>query len=208
MKAITLQQPCASLVMTGVKTIETRSRSTDYRGRLAIHAGLLEPSVGAQIGDYQVHHANCPKDAPWQLWASAHHLRHEILTPLVFGAVIATCELVDVVPISHIDHDAGRTEDRVVDMPLFRGLHLLREDRDTIIESQRSYGDFTPGRFAWILDDIKPTTQRCPLCWGEGSWPHFTRQVCPLCCVKKVTAPVPARGRQGLWNWGWEENND
>jgi hypothetical protein len=37
-KAITLEQPFASLVSIGAKTIETRSWSTAYRGPLAIHS--------------------------------------------------------------------------------------------------------------------------------------------------------------------------
>lgn len=39
MKAITLHQPWASLMAAGIKTIETRSSPTAYRGPLAIHAG-------------------------------------------------------------------------------------------------------------------------------------------------------------------------
>lgn len=38
MKAITLWQPWASLIASGLKTIETRSWKTEYRGLLAIHA--------------------------------------------------------------------------------------------------------------------------------------------------------------------------
>ncbi len=38
MRAITLEQPFASLVSIGAKTIETRSWSTAYRGPLAIHS--------------------------------------------------------------------------------------------------------------------------------------------------------------------------
>ncbi len=38
MKTISLYQPWASLVVLGHKTWETRSWSTSYRGRLAIHA--------------------------------------------------------------------------------------------------------------------------------------------------------------------------
>jgi activating signal cointegrator 1 len=47
MKAITLEQPFASLVCIGVKSIETRSWSTDYRGPLAIHAA----DISAQVVD-------------------------------------------------------------------------------------------------------------------------------------------------------------
>jgi len=39
MKALTLIQPWASLVILGAKQIETRSWKTEYRGTLAIHAG-------------------------------------------------------------------------------------------------------------------------------------------------------------------------
>jgi len=38
MKAISLLQPWATLVVTGVKTIETRSWGTKYRGPILIHA--------------------------------------------------------------------------------------------------------------------------------------------------------------------------
>ena len=45
MKAITLEQPFASLVSIGVKTIDTRPWSTDYRGPLAIHSGKSDMDV-------------------------------------------------------------------------------------------------------------------------------------------------------------------
>jgi hypothetical protein len=38
-------------------------------------------------------------------------------------------------------------------------------------EAQRPYGDFTPGRWAWLLTDVRPLPE-----------------------------PVPCRGAQGLWN--------
>lgn len=38
MKALTLKQPWADQIMTGAKTIETRTWSTKYRGPLVIHA--------------------------------------------------------------------------------------------------------------------------------------------------------------------------
>lgn len=48
MKAFSLYQPWASLVVCGAKKYETRSWSTDYRGLLAIHAGLYFP-LGSQL---------------------------------------------------------------------------------------------------------------------------------------------------------------
>jgi len=37
---------------------------------------------------------------------------------------------------------------------------------------QLAFGDFTPGRFAWLLKDRRP-----------------------------LDVPIPARGKQGLWDW-------
>jgi len=40
-KALTLKQPWAHLIVTGIKTIENRTWTTVYRGRLLIHAGRI-----------------------------------------------------------------------------------------------------------------------------------------------------------------------
>jgi len=45
MKAITLHQPWASLVAQDIKTIESRSWTTSYRGLLVIHASKRQPDV-------------------------------------------------------------------------------------------------------------------------------------------------------------------
>lgn len=41
-KALTIRQPFASLVMAAVKTTENRTWRTNYRGRLLIHAGARD----------------------------------------------------------------------------------------------------------------------------------------------------------------------
>ncbi len=46
MKAITIKQPWASLIMTGRKTIETRTWSTKYRGMLLLHSSAKPKSQG------------------------------------------------------------------------------------------------------------------------------------------------------------------
>src|SRR4051812_45890081 len=56
MKALSLLQPWANLVVMGVKTIETRSWTTAYRGELLIHASLGKAgallSSGAPFKNY------------------------------------------------------------------------------------------------------------------------------------------------------------
>lgn len=49
MKVLTIQQPWASLIMLGTKTIETRSWDTKYRGPLLIHAAAGMPRLNMEL---------------------------------------------------------------------------------------------------------------------------------------------------------------
>lgn len=154
LKAVTLYQPWASAAALGFKWIETRSWRTSYRGKLGIHAGLTTAAVGAPVWD-----------------AAADHvvMGGGSFYPLGFpnGVLLATCELLDCVPIVGEDRGVGRVVQND------DGLHLWPEKcvvDDPDISDQEPWGDFTPGRWAWLLGD-----------------------------VELLEEPVPMRGRQGLW---------
>lgn len=81
MKALTLTQPWATLVVIGAKRIETRSWGTKYRGRLAIHAAKSYPRWARNLAVQEpfftvLHQAGYPPAG------------------LYLGCVIATAELV------------------------------------------------------------------------------------------------------------------
>lgn len=183
MKTLTLHQPWASLIAAGVKTIETRSWSTSYRGPLAIHAGKASVPLWDARSAWE---AIGPGHAGPTHAKSRNHggrCRDDLALPL--GAVVATCRLADVVPIidlsahpaphppcslAEFHHDGDRPHQ-------LGGLWLtgVRDDgrgTPTRVEDQRPFGDFTPGRYAWLLTDIEPLAE-----------------------------PAPAKGRQGLWEW-------
>ena len=40
MKALSVHQPWAWLIVNGIKIVENRSWSTEFRGRFLVHAGL------------------------------------------------------------------------------------------------------------------------------------------------------------------------
>lgn len=146
MKALSVRQPWASLIAVGSKRIETRSWSTPFRGPLAIHAAK---GLGQTVGDYV---KLCSSEPFW----SALKFRE----PLARGAVLATCELFDVLKI--VERDEG-----------YSCLDLLgAEQFDFPIDDERAFGDYTPGRYAWLLGNVRP----------------FNR-------------PIPAKGRLGLWEW-------
>lgn len=139
MKAISILQPWASLVATGLKTIETRSWSTNYRGQLAIHASKNMPRYAKDLCPGFAEAIGFVKYNGSWLYYLANGVGN-------FGAVIATCRLFDCVPVEELT--LGR------------------------IGHESLYGDFTPGRYAWLLKDIR-----------------------------QLDKPVPVRGSLGLWNW-------
>jgi activating signal cointegrator 1 len=161
MKALTLTQPWATLVAIGAKRIETRSWSVKYRGPLAIHAAkgfptwamntcLYDPFIGAlrAAGLFP----DCfPLDKPFDLRA---------VLPL--GAIVATCELVDCQMIGVLPDGT----------PVYMAYDEFPPVLDAVQEPERSFGDYTPGRFAWLLGDIKALPE-----------------------------PIPAKGALGLWNY-------
>jgi hypothetical protein len=172
-KFLTIRQPWASLIAVGAKTIETRPFSTKYRGPLAIHAGATRPA------NFEHHNVN-DDPPPWVdlvamsscwLWTEHDDFYHGGLYrwcgPL--GAVVAVCDLVDVVPILGVNDILSKSWQRHVaptksdgKLGLWSGPQGYNQSlgrgtwRIDDIEAQRPFGDFTPGRYAWLLDNVRP----------------------------------------------------
>lgn len=148
LRAITIRQPWASLIAGGVKTIETRPRSTSYRGPVLIHAGAEVDHAAAANLDNALHDIGmCFTD--WQ-GTGRHHAQG--LASGVRGAVIAVANLVDSLPI--IDRWGSGEDDG--------GFVLTHEDDDRLTcvayagdyTSELPFGDFTPGRHGLLLADV------------------------------------------------------
>jgi hypothetical protein len=140
MKALTLTQPWATLVAIGAKQFETRSWNTSYRGPLAIHAALKFPMAARWLL------ASDPFRSAF-LNAGYHIGPLKNLSWLPLGAVVATCELVATRPtVGEIAH----------------AYHLS--------DTEIMFGDYSPGRYAWCLVN-----------------------------VKKLPEPIPAKGALRLW---------
>lgn len=144
MKTLSLTQPWASLVAIGAKTYETRSWSTSYRGQLAIHAAKRFPKWAKDLSHKDPFRSALVRGVERGGIALAHP-HQAILHALPLGAIIATCNLVDVKRIT-----ATNAPD----------------------EPERSFGDYTPGRYMWLLEDVQP-----------------------------LETPVPAKGALSLWEW-------
>ena len=207
MKALTIRQPWASLIALGVKTIETRSWPTRYRGPIAIHAGLRHPYKDLDhlpgdvedgfevrwLGGWRVAWDLTTPTMGLDLW----HEESDTEADLPLGAIVATATLVDVLTMIPAGTSERNGEHRIFigDGAIWR-TNPSGSGPAVDLTDQRPYGDFEPGRYAWLLDDIKSTTERCPACWGLDG------VVCFRCMGYRGCDPIPAKGKQGLWTWG------
>ncbi len=136
MKAITVLQPWAWLLVSGKKRCETRSWKTNYRGEILIHAGKKD-MTGTMMRE-TLFEARCMKRAGVS--------RAEIVT----GAIIGKANLVNCVRIDEAIRE------------LIKKQHF----------DEYAFRCFSPGRYAWVMEN--------PVLFDT---------------------PIPARGRQGLWNF-------
>lgn len=133
MRAFTVHQPYAYAIVAGLKPHETRSRRTNIRGRVAVHAGKANLNRATrELSDRGF----------WELLGAVGGKT----VGLPMGAVMGTVEIVDCVPV-----------EKVV---------------DGLTPQEKALGDYSPGRWAWVLKN--------PVMFDT---------------------PIPACGRQGWWNW-------
>lgn len=142
MKALTIIQPWATLLAAGKKRMETRSWKTNYRGEILLHAGGMRFNYFSDV---------CHGRKDLKSYFEGVGIGSDAdLQTLPFKAIVGKAVLVNCVQI-----DALTAE-------------FIRKQHP----EEYAFGDFTPGRYAWIME-------------------HAV-------LFKK---PVPASGKQGLWNW-------
>ena len=180
MRCITIRQPWATLIAIGEKRLETRGWKTNYRGELAIHAGKRVDLVA------------CLAEPVRSLLEASGYTAANLPT----GAVVAIARLAGCYPVMANDGETavldvreggggGRGEVGESGKAGQGGDGGAggdggdsgdggdREDRALVVTGQEyRFGDFTLGRYGWELAE-----------------------------VRKLPEPVPAAGKQGLWNW-------
>lgn len=144
MKAVSVTQPWASLLAAGIKRIETRSWATRYRGPIAIHAAKGYPRWAREFAVQPV---------VYNAWRGRLGDWPSIdLYPR--GCVLATAFLSDCLPVENYRCLPGVFED----YPEF----------DT--PQERAFGDFTEGRWGWVITDVRPLAKSIPAKGALGLW--------------------------------------
>lgn len=151
MKALTLTQPWATLVAIGAKTIETRSWQTFYHGPLAIHAAKGFPAWAREFADYDVTCRDVLYDAGI---GRLNQPRPSTMLPI--GAIVAVAHLGSV----------WRITERYIE-----GVNRCRAPGLELPPYEEHFGDYAPGRYAWLLHN-----------------------------VQQLATPIPCKGALGLWD--------
>lgn len=95
MKALTLTEPWALLMMLGEKNVETRSWRTDYRGELAIHAAKTMSRFAKDF---------CQHEQVARVFA-----KHTWGQTFFLGHILCIRELIEIRPTAHCS-DLSRQE--------------------------------------------------------------------------------------------------
>jgi hypothetical protein len=140
-KAITLRQPWATLVQRRAKRLETRSRYTNYRGPLVIHAAKRFPADCQEL-------LRMPAFYKGMGCVSAGNL------PL--GVGLCVCILRACVKVGE--------------------LYKLRLLGFTPSVDELSFGDFSDGRYAWLLEHQFNFIEPIPAKGALGLWPWINEQ--------------------------------
>lgn len=156
MKALTLTQPWASLVAIGAKHIETRSWATSYRGPLAIHAGKGLGPVGGRAGLFDLAFS----DPDGFFYSALKAANVFCIDDLPRGAIVATCELVDCQMIGVLPDET----------PAYMAYDEWPPVLQAVQEPERSFGDYTPGCFAWLLSNIRALPEPIPCKGALSLW--------------------------------------
>lgn len=168
MKVISLLQPWASLVVLGHKKIETRSWDTPYRGPLLIHASKRwDANLSLTISKINAYELLCQAGYEWDCLGKK--------TTFPLGAIIDRVELITTFPVEM----------------------LLRSDADGIYfnehsvsftEQEKAFGDYSDGRYGWLLSRPMRFDKPLPCKATPGLWNFELPE--PI-----VTAFVPQTGK-------------
>lgn len=155
MRIITLWQPWASLIALGLKQYETRSWSTSYRGKLAIHAAkrpLKEPDEETQFIELARRFPEVAKAFNFEFLGDDICAR----TGLPFGQIIAIADLTDCREM--IDVASRKCK-----------LHpALQIDSSAQTPLEKAVGDWSELRYAWKLENVIALPESIPCKGRQG----------------------------------------
>lgn len=153
MKAISLWQPWASLIRMQVKTVETRSWKTDYRGDLLICAAQKKNKM---IKEYYYQNIRPRLYDVFPISATAKYIdssyRFYEYDDFPIGQALAIANLVDCQKITLELITRYSAHKKYVPDYKYEDARIISRR----LGNEIAFGDWTPGRYAWIFSGITP----------------------------------------------------
>ena len=151
MKALSLIQPYATLIMLGYKTNETRSWDTKHNGPLAIAASASKPAWARKV---------CQENMHIRQILSAYGLTFDTLPR---GAVLGIVNVVGTLPIAGPDTYLKNEQPHMFCHP------------EQLKPVERACGDYSspgafPSRFAWALRNVVVFPEPIPCKGALSLW--------------------------------------
>lgn len=153
MKVISLLQPWASLVVMGAKQIETRSWNTKHRGQLLIHASKKLTGAQVRLG---------------QDFNMLYGAGLGFIDDLPVGKIIGSVNLIETFPTERVFTGAGgivwTANNKVMVGDELRMMNITK--------AEEAFGDYTSGRYGWLLSNPVLFETGIPIKGSLGLWEY------------------------------------
>lgn len=155
MIAITLWEPWATAIALQAKLIETRSWPIAHRGLIAIHAA--KRWTGEQDGIVQTRQF---RGALWPLTCAGAWVRSPKLV-LPLGCIVAVANLVACRRVEELDQAM---------LDHVRRPESNHPSAEVATWTERDMGNYDPGRYGWILEDVRALARPVACEGKQGPW--------------------------------------
>jgi len=158
LRGLSLTQPWASLVAVGAKRIETRDWGTAYRGPIAIHATKRFPVLCRDLCDDEPFRSALARGGYLRRVVSYNQADSWVdVRSIPLGAIVAVAKLVGCFRVTRSTTYAG---------PAREGSWRV----DLTVGGELDFGDYAPGRYAWVLASVRRLPQPVPCRGALGLW--------------------------------------
>lgn len=140
-QAIALWQPWATLLVAGIKKIETRSFYTSRRGRTIIHASKLTET-----------NKRACMQAFMQFYDELKKLGYEDISQMPLGKLVGELDIIDAKQMV-----AGSV-----------AVNHLQIAIDKVSSKERQYGHYEAGRYGWLTENHKMYSKPVPYVGQQG----------------------------------------
>lgn len=159
MKVLTIWEPSATLYAHGIKKIETRPKPTSYKGIYLIHAAIKWTKRQKELCLSKYFFTELLKLGYLSI-KDKYSIPTINIDKFKFGHIIGA---VDIKSCARINNFFGDVTTSMTEW----------SDETVIEQPELSFGDYTPGRYAWIGENHRILKEPIPYKGSQGYYSEF-----------------------------------